>query len=243
MSSSYVAKSRKKPKKKGQRTHVRSSSSKSQISSSAHAFPQQDLLGDIDEKKELEYIAAQGRRSSLPGFGYTRAKVPKPSTVNKEDLDDPTSVEEITPEKIDEFGELFNLVDDDEGGSIDADELNVLLKMTMGKMLPSDAEIAMIYNEIDSDGGGSIEFDEFVSFMTEGVVSSFKRNTLTKAFTTLELPQEPGQLHFSELEKVLLAYLPDKLKTPEDVRKLVGHLDWGDQGKIDYSALMNKYIS
>jgi serine/threonine-protein phosphatase 2B regulatory subunit len=158
-------------------------------------------------------------------------------------LDDPELNEDVTQEKIDEFGELFNLVDNDGSGSIDKEELVSLLTMAMGSSLPTPEELDMIYAEVDADGGGDIGFDEFVNFMTQGVVTSFTRNKLKSAFATLETPELKGRVTRQALEKSFKEYLPEFVRDDQDCENLFGHLQFDANGSIDHVKYVKKYIA
>lgn len=65
---------------------------------------------------------------------------------------------------IHELRELFNSIDVDGSGAIDADEMKTALEL-MGIHL-SDENMAELMEGVDDDGSGELEFDEFVEIMT-----------------------------------------------------------------------------
>jgi len=67
---------------------------------------------------------------------------------------------EMTEQEIEEFREVFDLVDKDKGGAIEADEIMELMDM-LGIQTDRD-QVENMINEIDEDGNGEIDFDEFL---------------------------------------------------------------------------------
>eukprot|EP00873_Tetraselmis_striata_P020336 jgi/Tetstr1/440600/TSEL_028911.t1 len=65
---------------------------------------------------------------------------------------------EMTEQEIEEFREVFDLVDKDKGGAIEADEIMELMDM-LGIQTDRD-QVENMINEIDEDGNGEIDFDE-----------------------------------------------------------------------------------
>ena len=59
-----------------------------------------------------------------------------------------------------ELEEIFLQFDDDGGGTIDVEELGMIMR-SLGQVM-SDEEVAGMFNEMDDDGSGGIDFDEFL---------------------------------------------------------------------------------
>lgn len=72
--------------------------------------------------------------------------------------------QELTATQIDAFRQVFDKVDRDGDGSIDADELYISMK-DLESTLKLD-EIKEILEELDRDGNGEIDFEEFLYMMT-----------------------------------------------------------------------------
>jgi len=72
--------------------------------------------------------------------------------------------QELTATQIAAFRQVFDMVDRDGGGSIDAEELYLSMKdLESGLKLD---EIKEILEELDRDGNGEIDFEEFLYMMT-----------------------------------------------------------------------------
>lgn len=72
--------------------------------------------------------------------------------------------QELTATQIAAFRQVFDMVDRDGGGSIDAEELYLSMK-DLESGLKID-EIKEILDELDRDGNGEIDFEEFLYMMT-----------------------------------------------------------------------------
>ena len=72
----------------------------------------------------------------------------------------PVSSASLLASQIQEFREIFSLVDEDQGGSINAEELMQLTElMNMGA---TDEEVEQLIEEIDNSGEGEVYFSDFV---------------------------------------------------------------------------------
>eukprot|EP00999_Lentomonas_sp_LEN2_P000198 NODE_1193_length_960_cov_88.518607_g1148_i0.p1 GENE.NODE_1193_length_960_cov_88.518607_g1148_i0~~NODE_1193_length_960_cov_88.518607_g1148_i0.p1 ORF type:complete len:255 (-),score=67.88 NODE_1193_length_960_cov_88.518607_g1148_i0:46-810(-) len=74
-------------------------------------------------------------------------------------------MEGLTAEQEAQYKEVFNMVDTDGGGSIDAEELARAFQ-AMGSPITEQQAEEMI-NSVDEDATGAIEFDEFVQLMQQ----------------------------------------------------------------------------
>jgi len=72
--------------------------------------------------------------------------------------------QELTSTQIAAFRQVFDMVDKDGGGSIDADELYSAMKDLEPSLKLK--EIKEIIEELDQEGNGTIDFDEFLYMMT-----------------------------------------------------------------------------
>ena len=92
-----------------------------------------------------------------------------------------------------ELKELFNTIDTDGSGAIDADELHVGAKM-LG-ITATKAEIEDIVKSADADGNGELDFDEFVAIMSEVHSHDAKGTTATigRAMEGIRTPLETFQ--------------------------------------------------
>lgn len=86
-------------------------------------------------------------------------------------------------QEINEFREIFELVDADKGGSIDGDELRKLTSLL--NMDITEEELENMMNEIDTTGKGEIFFPDFVRTMLRKPTINYTKNDVINAFHTL----------------------------------------------------------
>ena len=88
--------------------------------------------------------------------------------------------EELPPEILQEYKDIFSFFDRDGGGSIGAEEFDQVMR-TFG-WEPKDEELKEMVSVIDQDGDGTISFNEFVWLMTRlvvGLVSAVTQRSRT----------------------------------------------------------------
>ena len=149
------------------------------------------------------------------------------------------SIPPARPREIAEFREIFNLVDLDHGGSIDAEELGSLMDL-LG-MNATEDEIEAMVNEIDTTGEGEIEFRDFVTVMSKKVDSSYHTEEVVRAFKKFAGADVPtGFIEAKQLEE-LLAKAPDidaKLAA-----QIVMQMEPGENGLINFVQYINMMLS
>ena len=93
----------------------------------------------------------------------------------------------LSENQLEEFRECFNAFDKDGGGSIDAEELEALMK-SLGQE-PSPAELEKMVKLADADGSGDIDFAEFVTLVAHKMKdddNSLKADRLADAFKVFD---------------------------------------------------------
>merc|ERR1719183_2706211 len=73
--------------------------------------------------------------------------------------------EYLTDEMIEEYEKAFRHADMSGEGSLNVDEVRVMLK-NMG-MLMDKKQVQDLFDEVDRDGSGQVEFDEYCSMMVK----------------------------------------------------------------------------
>eukprot|EP00735_Rhodelphis_limneticus_P007978 TRINITY_DN20704_c0_g1::TRINITY_DN20704_c0_g1_i1::g.9129::m.9129 TRINITY_DN20704_c0_g1::TRINITY_DN20704_c0_g1_i1::g.9129 ORF type:complete len:153 (+),score=30.51,sp/P84339/CALM_AGABI/46.31/3e-37,sp/P84339/CALM_AGABI/45.45/7e-11,EF-hand_8/PF13833.1/0.0044,EF-hand_8/PF13833.1/7.4e-13,EF-hand_8/PF13833.1/2e+02,EF-hand_8/PF13833.1/0.043,EF-hand_1/PF00036.27/5.3e-06,EF-hand_1/PF00036.27/2.2e-08,EF-hand_1/PF00036.27/52,EF-hand_1/PF00036.27/0.019,EF-hand_7/PF13499.1/5.9e-14,EF-hand_7/PF13499.1/0.24,EF len=148
----------------------------------------------------------------------------------------------LTEEELQEFQEIFNLVDTDGGGSIQAEELQQLMEMLGLK--PTREEIEDMIKEIDEDGNGEIDFDEFVTVMSRKAQPTYPPDEIKAAFKLFETDgMPPGHVKFSALERALTTYGPHKLTIAEADELLSQVPDPDNTGVLNYEEYINMMTS
>lgn len=143
----------------------------------------------------------------------------------------------LTDEELAEFKEIFDLVDEDKGGSISREELKKLM-ITL-RLKPTEEELDAMMKEVDSDGSGDIDFQEFVTVMSRRVQADYTPEQLKSAFKVFETDSvPPGYVSTEVLEHALTTYGSDKL-SPEEASELLATVDPETTGKINYMEFIN----
>ena len=102
-----------------------------------------------------------------------------------------------------EYREIFELVDTDKGGSIDAEELRKLVDLL--NMDTSEDELDEMMKEIDTTGEGEIFFPDFVRCMLTKPRIDYTIDDVTTAFQTLAGNEYPlGYIPHELLEEQLM---------------------------------------
>ncbi|GMI21730.1 hypothetical protein TrRE_jg6350 [Triparma retinervis] len=114
----------------------------------------------------------------------------------------------FTPEELSNYGSLFASVDDDSTGSLDVEEVGMLLE-AIGQKVSSQEELQAIVDEVDDDGSGEIEYDEFLTIMWN-LKSGKGTSKLAKSMSSA--------LSSNIFSKAVKS--PFKAKEPQNVRQL-----------------------
>eukprot|EP00227_Mantoniella_beaufortii_P019280 CAMPEP_0197580892 /NCGR_PEP_ID=MMETSP1326-20131121/4578_1 /TAXON_ID=1155430 /ORGANISM="Genus nov. species nov., Strain RCC2288" /LENGTH=175 /DNA_ID=CAMNT_0043144719 /DNA_START=132 /DNA_END=660 /DNA_ORIENTATION=- len=154
---------------------------------------------------------------------------------------------DLSESELSEFREVFNLVDRDGSGYIDAGEVREL--MTLLGMTPTMSEVQALVQEIDTDGNGVVDFEEFLLVMAggdkKGTCSKRELLGAFKLFADKTLPS--GFITPEALETALLAYGVDSVTgeklVPEGVASLVAQLETDLNGNINYLEKVNTLVS
>eukprot|EP00440_Ansanella_granifera_P074817 gb/GFBE01081193.1/.p1 GENE.gb/GFBE01081193.1/~~gb/GFBE01081193.1/.p1 ORF type:complete len:196 (+),score=73.07 gb/GFBE01081193.1/:1-588(+) len=102
----------------------------------------------------------------------------------------------FTEERLAELREVFSAFDDDGNGSLDAEELALVLR-SVG-LAPSAKEIKRMIDEVDADGSGCIEWPEFLFLMSKNVVKPDEQHRFAFEFFDRE---KEGKVQKSDFMK------------------------------------------
>mmetsp|Transcript_75019 Transcript_75019/g.139980 ORF Transcript_75019/g.139980 Transcript_75019/m.139980 type:complete len:163 (-) Transcript_75019:78-566(-) len=145
----------------------------------------------------------------------------------------------LSDDDLQEFREIFNLVDTDRGGSIGTEELAKLMD-TLG-IRTTPEELKLMVSEIDENGNGEIDFDEFVQVMCRKVNTDYTADEVRKAFKVFAGTAPDGSIRVKDLEKALQVYGREKL-TPEEAKNLVAQIECVD-GYFKYDEYVTMMMS
>ena len=110
-----------------------------------------------------------------------------------------------TPQEVQEFREMFQLVDLDHGGSIDAEEFGKLLSL-LG-MEKSEEEIQDMVDKIDTTGEGEVFFPDFArALKSDRPEPKYTEDMVLDAFSFFAKGCEKGIILKSQLCQGLMSY-------------------------------------
>merc|ERR1711915_48616 len=159
------------------------------------------------------------------------------SDSDEEELDKETlgrkAAEELPPEKLQEFKDIFSFFDRDGGGSIGAEELEQVMK-TFG-WSPKDEELKEMVNVIDQDGDGDINFHEFVWLMTRDFKDGDIEDEIREAFRVFD-KEGNGFISTPDLMEIMQT-IGDVLSL-EETEEMIAQADFDGDGNVNYEEFV-----
>mmetsp|Transcript_96290 Transcript_96290/g.257524 ORF Transcript_96290/g.257524 Transcript_96290/m.257524 type:complete len:194 (+) Transcript_96290:49-630(+) len=119
----------------------------------------------------------------------------------------------LAPHHLTEFHEIFNLIDRDGSGSIDAAELATLVESVGMRMTEDDVEAIM--KDADVDGSGTIEFEEFVRATMADVNKDFTTEEIGHAFSLFSRHAPLGHIRVEDMMEAVTTFLHGQVDTQE----------------------------
>ncbi|TPX34022.1 hypothetical protein SmJEL517_g03280 [Synchytrium microbalum] len=149
----------------------------------------------------------------------------------------------LNEKEVDELREIFRLVDQDGGGTISKDELQILMK-TLG-IRASAAELDAMVDEIDKEKTGEIDFPSFVSAMSREVQTSVSEDELRKAFKLFDhhFGGKPGHITYPQLMSILCHYGGKSRFSNDDAAYILSQIlpSLSQTGSLEYNGFIEIY--
>jgi len=145
-----------------------------------------------------------------------------------------SSTANLTPEQIQEFKDVFNLLDRDGNGEISIQELEAIeyLKGT---------KVKDMIKKFDLDGNGTLNFYEFTTLMSKNMKQgAYDNSELRRAFDTID-DDRNGTISAQEIREHMskLGYQMSQAEAAEMVRDVDGDGD----GRIDFGEFTKLFSS
>ncbi|KEG07176.1 calmodulin [Trypanosoma grayi] len=139
----------------------------------------------------------------------------------------------ISKKEVEEFREMFDLVDSNHSGHITQGEMRKLMETL--RLRPTEEELEQMFRDADAaDAAKGIDFDEFVAMMSKRVQSDYTLEQLRSAFKLFETEDmPPGYVSTEVLEHALVSYGTEKL-THDEAARLLAAVDPDGTGRINY---------
>lgn len=128
----------------------------------------------------------------------------------------------LTEAQIQDFRNIFDLLDLDKGGSISCKELRHLLG-SLGMKVTKEEVLAMIAS-VDEDKSGEIDFDEFLKIICCDINEDYTQEEVLESFKIFAGDAPDGFIHISSLEQALRLYGRHKL-TPEQADDILSQIE------------------
>merc|ERR1711936_54207 len=159
------------------------------------------------------------------------------SDTDDEELDKETLgkkiAEELPPEILQEYKDIFSFFDRDGGGSIGAEEFDQVMR-TFG-WEPKDEELKEMVSVIDQDGDGTISFNEFVWLMTRDFNDSDIEDEIKDAFRMFD---KDGNGFISSLDLMDIMTSIGEILSLEEAEELIAEADVDGDGNINYEEFV-----
>ena len=136
--------------------------------------------------------------------------------------------EQLTEQQKKEFRAAFDLFDKDGSGSIDSQELGVVLR-SLGQQ-PTENELKEMIADADADGNGTIEFEEFLDVMARMMEDYTPKRELEETFRAFDKNGD-GYITVEELRHVMNA-LGERC-SDEEIKMMIDSVDSDGDGKVD----------
>lgn len=128
----------------------------------------------------------------------------------------------LTDAQIQDFRNIFDLLDLDKGGSISQKELRHLLA-SLGMKVTKEEVLAMIAS-VDEDKSGEIDFDEFLKIICCDINEDYTQEEVLQAFKIFAGDATDGFIHMSNIEQALRLYGKDKM-TADQADSIMSQID------------------
>ena len=143
---------------------------------------------------------------------------------------EPSVIDQLQDEQLDEFKAAFHQFDGNGSGSIDADELQALLA-SVGQIV-SNEEVREMVAAVDTNGTNDLDFNEFVTLMAHKMAVDDSVHGLIDAFSVLDTTGDKV-IQSAEMRRIMINV--GEPVTLDDVEELIKMVDKDGDGVLDYS--------
>jgi len=143
----------------------------------------------------------------------------------------------MRPEKKQLYANIFNMIDKDGGGDLDADELKKALA-SMGENLTL-AEVKDIIDEIDEDNSGTVDIDEFMMLVESRIRDPELMKYSYEAFKLFSNTKEEYLTHQEFMD--IMGFF-SKTLNKQDVNEIVKDLPWEEDKTLNIKTFLTTFF-
>jgi calmodulin len=138
----------------------------------------------------------------------------------------------LSVQDVRDIRDLFNSIDSDGGGEIDAPELQSLLS-SLGRKV-SDKQAKEMIDRVDKDGTGTVGFEEFLVLIADEAVKEKSKDPMLEARKTFAMfdKDNSGSIDIKELKQALIAM--GQTVSEDDLKQMMKDADEDGTGEIDF---------
>lgn len=141
--------------------------------------------------------------------------------------------EELPPEQVAKFKEVFSRFDKNGDNTINTQELGAVMQ-ALGQDISED-ELKMLIAQVDTDGDGVISFQEFLEAMVKRMKSWGSEQEMREVFRAFDLNGD-GHISVDELKQAMAKL--GELLSQEELDTMIQEADVDKDGQVNYEEFM-----
>ena len=146
---------------------------------------------------------------------------------------------ELTDDQLNEIQDSFDLFTKEGTGTIDAEELPVVMRALGSE--PKMSELKKLVNEVDKDNTGQLEFDGYLNIILHKMAERPSHDDLLKAFRLFDVDGKK-KIDFADLKRIA-AQIGENIEDGEleEMIKVADQSGTGEVGLDDFVKIITTY--
>merc|ERR1719164_93361 len=146
---------------------------------------------------------------------------------------------ELREDQLNEIQDSFDLFDKDGTGTIDAEDLWVVMRALGCE--PKKEDMKKMLGEVDKDNTGQVDFEGYLQVVLNKMVERPSTDDIHKAFRLLDQGQK-GKVDFDDLKRIA-TQIGEQIED-EEIREMLSEADRSGTGKVgteDFVHIVTSY--